>query len=46
MPTEKEIDAAVDRYIGLMESGHYTAARQAEEYAAHLIELQHLEEDL
>ena len=46
MPTDKEIDAAVDRYITLMEQGHYTAARDAEEYAAHLIELKHCEDEL
>jgi hypothetical protein len=46
MPTEREIDEAVDHYITLMEQGHIHAARQAEEYAAHLIELRHLEEEL
>ena len=46
MPTEDEIDRAVDRYISLMEQGHYVAARDAEEYAAHLIELEHCEDEL
>ena len=46
MPTDKEIDAAVDKYISLMEQGHVVAARRAEEYAAHLIELKHCEDEL
>ena len=46
MPTEKEIDDAVDRYISLMEAGEIHAARRAEEYAAHLIELKHCEDEL
>ena len=46
MPTDKEIDEAVDLYISLMEAGHIHAARRAEEYAAHLIELKHCEDEL
>ena len=46
MPTEKEVDDAVDIYISLMEAGQIHAARRAEEYAAHLIELKHYEDEL
>ena len=46
MPSEKEVDDAVDRYIELMERGEIIAARRAEEYAAHLIELKHCEDEL
>ena len=45
MPTDREIDEAVDRYIELMERGEIIAARRAEEYAAHLIEQKHFEDD-
>ena len=45
MPTDREIDEAVDRYIELMEKGEIHAARRAEEFAAHLIEQKHFEDD-
>lgn len=45
MPTEREIDKAVDAYIQLMEAGD-PLWREAEAHAAHLIELRHLEEEL
>ena len=45
MPTDDEIDRAVDRYISLMELGEIIAARRAEEDAAHLIEQKHFEDD-
>jgi len=46
VPSEKEVDDAVDLYISLMEAGEIHAARRAEEYAAHLIELKHCEDEL
>jgi hypothetical protein len=45
MPTDDEIDAAVDRYISLMEAGQLHGARRAEEYAADLIERKHWEDE-
>ena len=45
MPTEKEVDDAVDLYIALMEQGD-SLWREAEERATRLIEQRHLEEEL
>ena len=45
MPTEKEVDDAVDLYIALMEQGD-SLWRKAEERATRLIEQRHLEEEL
>ena len=45
MPTEKEVDDAVDLYIALMEQGD-PLWHEAEERATRLIEQRHLEEEL
>ena len=45
MPTEKEIDAAVDLYIKLMEQGD-PLWHEAAERAEHLIQLRYLEDEL
>jgi hypothetical protein len=45
MVTDDQIDAAVDKYIRLLEEGHFAAAQAAEEEAADLIERKRWEDD-
>ncbi len=45
MPTDKEIDAAVDLYIELLEKGAVREAKEAEEYCAGLIEKKRWEDE-
>ena len=45
MPTDREIDKAVDRYIALLEAGDVLGAAAAQERAVELIAAKHFEED-
>ena len=45
MPTDKEIDQAVDRYMQLLEAGDVLGAAKAEEHAAALIERKKWEDE-
>ena len=45
VPTDREIDAAVDIYLERLESGDILGAKAAEEHAAALIERKRFEDD-
>jgi len=45
MPTDKEIDQAVDKYIALLEAGDVIGAAAAQARAEELIAAKHFEDD-
>ena len=45
MPTDREIDAAVDKYIKLLEAGDVLGAARAQEHAAELISAKQFDDD-
>ena len=45
MPTDREIDAAVDKYIKLLEAGDVIGAAAAQARAEDLIAAKHFEDD-
>ena len=45
MPTDGEIDAAVDKYIALLEAGDVVGAAAAQARAEELIAAKHFEDD-
>ena len=45
MPTDREINAAVDEYIKLLEAGDVLGAARAQERAEELISAKHFEDD-